>query len=184
MKDKIKEVAILHLNKFGYEGVKMAHIAAEASIKKQSLSYYYPSKRELVIELYPEVVEKEIQYVEEFFQRHKELSVKEKLYKFLSEFKVRSQQQAHVLFLQMTAYMAPFELKNFISSEYNKYLHVIKREILSAFSQIKTTYSTEESTIAFLTILEGLLAKIVYEPNQSYEELLDAAFSIFWRGIS
>lgn len=127
MKDQIKEIAILHLNKFGYEGVKMAHIATEACIKKQSLSYYYPSKKELVIELYTEVVEKEIKYVEAFFQQHKDLSIKEQLYKFLSEFKVRSQQQAHVVFLQMTAYMAPFELKNFVASEYNKYLHVVKR---------------------------------------------------------
>jgi TetR/AcrR family transcriptional regulator, biofilm operon repressor len=184
MKDQIKQAALSHLNKFGYEGVKMAHIAAEACIKKQSLSYYYASKKELVIDLYTEVVEKEIAYVESFFEVHKDLSIKEQLYQFLWELKIRTQQQAHVLFLQMTAFMAPFELKNFIASEYNKYLHAVKREVLSAFSQIKTFYSTEESTIAFLTILDGLLAKIIYEPAQPYEELLDTAFSIFWRGIS
>lgn len=184
MKDQIKQVAILHLNKFGYEGVKMAHIAADLGIKKQSLSYYYPSKKELVMELYTEVVEKEIQYVEGFFKMHKDLAVKDQLYRFLQELKVRFEQQAHVIFLQMTAFMAPFELQNFVKSRYHNYVHVLKKEFLSIFGQTQTSCSKEECSLAFLSIFDGLLAKLLYEPSQSFEEVLDATFTIFWRGIA
>lgn len=184
MKEKIKQVAILHFNKLGYEGVKMAHIATEVGIKKQSLSYYYPSKKKLVMELYTEVITEEIAYIKNFFQQHKELPAKEQLYTFLQELMVRFQQQPNEVFLQITAYLVPFELQNFIKSEYHKYLHVLKQEILSTFSPLQTNCSKVECTIAYLTIFDGLLTKLIYEPSQSFEEVLDATFSIFWRGIS
>ncbi|WP_410902858.1 TetR/AcrR family transcriptional regulator [Priestia filamentosa] len=41
--NKIKGIAIHHFNELGYEGTKMARIAVEAGITKQSLSYHYPS---------------------------------------------------------------------------------------------------------------------------------------------
>lgn len=157
----------------------MAHIATELGIKKQSLSYHYPSKKELVMELYTEVIAQEIEYVEHFFRQEKELPVKDQLYTFLQQLKVRVQQQPNVTFLQITAFMVPFALQNFIVSKYHTYLHVVKQEILLVFSQLETNCSKEECTIAFLAIFDGLLTKLVYEPSQSFEEVLDAAFSIF-----
>ena len=51
-KEKIKRIAIKHFNQFGYEGTKMAQIAEEAGMRKQSLSYHYPTKKELLLEVY------------------------------------------------------------------------------------------------------------------------------------
>ncbi|MBT2289550.1 TetR/AcrR family transcriptional regulator [Paenibacillus albidus] len=41
----------LPFNRLGYEGTKMAQIAEEAGIRKQSIAYYYPTKKELLLEL-------------------------------------------------------------------------------------------------------------------------------------
>lgn len=67
-KDRIKEIAIQHFNRFGYEGVRMAQIAEDAGIRKQSLSYHFPTKKDLLVELYGEVVEEEISFVRRYFR--------------------------------------------------------------------------------------------------------------------
>lgn len=183
MKEQIKKLAIQHINKLGYEGFKMAHLATELGIKKQSLSYHYPTKKDLVIELYSEIVEKEIHYVKAFFNRTNEKNEKELLNQFLLELKERYMEHSQVFFLQVITFMAPYELQNFISANYNRYLHELKTEVLTVFSQIEKSFSTEECTLAYLTILDGLLSKLVYEPNQPYEYILESNFKIFWNGI-
>lgn len=183
MKDQIKQVAIQHFNKFGYEGLKMAHIATDLGIKKQSLSYHFPTKQHLLKELYAEVVEQEIAYVEYFFEDVRAVQPKEQLYLFLKEMQIRFLKQPNVAFLQITSFMAPFELKSFIDSKLQTYLYVLKRELLSVFKRIESTFTKEKCTLAFLVVYDGLLTKLIYEPTQPFDEVLEATFSIFWNGM-
>ncbi|GJM73685.1 hypothetical protein HMSSN036_59010 [Paenibacillus macerans] len=68
IREKIKEIAIQHFNRYGYEGTRMAQIAEETGIRKQSLSYHFSSKKELLLELYEEAVRNEIEFVRHYFK--------------------------------------------------------------------------------------------------------------------
>lgn len=184
MKEKIKEAAIQHFNKLGYEGVKMAHIAAEVGLKKQSITYYYSSKKMLAMALYEEVVQQEIDYIQNFFQINRQLPAKEQLRGFLLDLKIRFQQSPRVTFLQILTMLVPYDMQSFIESRYHSYLHILKQEILAVFATERFLLMKEQCTVAYLTLFEGLLMKLVHGSIQAFDDIVDSTFAIFWRGIT
>lgn len=182
-KDKIKNVAIRQMNELGYEGVKMAHIAKELGIRKQSLAYHFSSKKDLLIEAYTEVVEEEIAFVHQFFKSREDDDAKVQLYDFLKEMQVRFHAKSNVAFLQAMSFRAPLEVDDFISAKYLLFLHAIKSEVTQIFKKANVAYKAEECMIGFITLFDGLTIQLVYETKQSFERSLETSFAIFWRGL-
>ncbi|MFP7226099.1 TetR/AcrR family transcriptional regulator [Priestia filamentosa] len=181
--NKIKGIAIHHFNELGYEGTKMARIAVEAGITKQSLSYHYPSKKELFKELYAEVIEEELPFITNFFKENKEYPVREQLYRFLNEMKVRFHVKPNVMFLQRLSFVSSLEVSDWVLSMYRNYIHTLKTETLNILKKLKIRSTAEEATSGFLTLFDGLMIQLVYENKHSFERAFSASFDIYWHGI-
>lgn len=184
MKEVIRETAVYHFNAYGYEGVKMSKIAEEVGIRKQSLSYHYPSKKKLLLETYHETIKEEILFIEEFFSNKDQLNTKEILWLFLKETERRFHKQPSVAFLQIMSFRAPLELEDLINSYYLEYLHTFKQHLILLAADIDTVCSPEEFAISFITIFHGLIAQIIYESSKSFHYASQATFSVFWKGIT
>lgn len=182
-KQEIKEVAIHHFYKLGYEGVKMSKVAEDSGIKKQSLSYHYHTKKELFEELYKDVIDCEIHFTQNFFEEHSHLPPKEKLYYFLKEIINRSYDKLNTRFLQSLSYSAPTEIDNYVSIQYVSYLNTLKTEAKKIFNQENYKFTPDDCTIAFVVLYDGLIVDLLYSQEQSFNYTLDIAFKVFWNSI-
>jgi TetR/AcrR family transcriptional regulator, biofilm operon repressor len=182
-KDNIKQVAITHFYKFGYEGVKMAKIAEDVGIRKQSLAYHYPSKRELFTEIYQEVIEDEQKFIHEYFNHTEEQGTKEILYQFLVLVKLRAYDKISSKFLQSISYSTPLEMESFITAHYFLYLGQLKNEIRRLFEKTTFHFTTDECIAGFIVLYDGLITHLLYNTRQSFEYSLNTTFDVFWRGI-
>ncbi|MDQ0661044.1 TetR/AcrR family transcriptional regulator [Paenibacillus sp. W2I17] len=183
-KKRIKEIAIQHFNRLGYEGTKMAQIAEEAGIRKQSLAYHYSSKKALLLELYEEVVQEEQQFVRQFFSDSVTQTLDQQLYAFLHEHKNRFLTHPNVAFMYILSFITPLEVHDFVLAQYRTYLGTLKEELAAVFTRHSDIrLSPEEATVAFVTVMDGLDVQLVYETRQSYEQALANTWNVFWSGI-
>lgn len=184
-KKRIKEIAIQHFNRLGYEGAKMAQIAEEAGIRKQSLAYHYPSKKALLLEVYEEVVQQEQQFVRHFFGSPiARDTLEQQLHAFLIEHKNRFLTHPNVAFMFVLSFITPLEVHDFVLAQYRMYLGTLKEELTALFANHKGIRpSPEEATLAFVTLMDGLDVQLVYETRQSYEQALAITWNVFWAGI-
>ncbi|MCR6096379.1 TetR/AcrR family transcriptional regulator [Salipaludibacillus agaradhaerens] len=182
-KEKIKQVAIKHFYKYGYEGVKMSQIAEESGIRKQSLSYHYPSKRELFTDIYSDVIEEEIVFTQQYFKNLSNIPSKDILYRFLKDMKLRAHDKPNSSFLQVVSFSTPLEIESFVSSHYLLYFNSLKTEIRKVFEKELFNYTPDECTVSFLILFDGLIIHLLYNTKQSFEYSLDVAFSIFWNSV-
>ncbi|KAB2335122.1 TetR/AcrR family transcriptional regulator [Bacillus mesophilum] len=184
IKKKIQQVAIKHFYEYGYEGAKMAQIAKDLDIKKQSLSYHFNTKRDLFIEVYSKVIEEEILYIQNFFKNQSNISPKEKLLSYLKEITLRTHVKPNTAFLQRTSYSAPLEIEAFVATQYLTYFYTLKNEVRKVFEEETFSYSSDDCTLGYITLFDGLIVHLLYNTNQSLEYSLDVSFNIFWNGIS
>lgn len=182
-KESIKKVAIRHFNQFGYDGTKMAQIAEEVGMRKQSLSYHYPTKKDLLLELFNEVIHEEQVFVRHYFERNVEESLEYQLSNFLTEHKNRYLTNPNVAFMYSLSFITPLEVHDYIISQFRLYLATLKEVIGACFAKHQYRLSPEECTIAFVTLIDGLDIQLVYETRQSYERVQQVAWDIFWTGI-
>ncbi|MEC1550084.1 TetR/AcrR family transcriptional regulator [Bacillus rugosus] len=182
-RENIKRTAVRQFNELGYEGVKMAHIAKELGIRKQSLSYHFSSKKDLLMEVYPEIVEEEVAFINDFFESRKHMPAKNLIYDFLKETQMRFHAMPNVAFLQAMSFKAPAEVSDFISAQYLMFLHALKSRVALVFKESGITCPPEKCAIAFITLFDGLNIQLVYENKQSFERSLEISFDIFWRGL-
>ncbi|WP_315793365.1 TetR/AcrR family transcriptional regulator [Paenibacillus sp. BIC5C1] len=183
-KRRIKEIAIQHFNRHGYEGTKMAQIAEETGIRKQSLAYHFPTKKALLIEIYEEVVQEEQQFVKQFFQKETAQPLEQQLHAFLIEHKNRFLTNPNVAFMYILSFITPLEVHDFVLAQYRSYLGTLKEELAEVFARHPDIrLSPEEATLAFVTLMDGLDVQLVYETRQSYEQALAITWNVFWSGI-
>lgn len=183
-REKIKEAAIEQFNRYGYEGVKMSQIAEEAGIRKQSMAYHFASKKELLTEVYEEVVEQEIAFIRSFFGAQAEKAWDERLHGFMVEHKNRFLTSPNVHLMFVLSFTAPIEVHDFIIAQYRRYLTVLKRELTELFAGARTVaLPPEECMVACMTMLDGLDIQLVYETRQAYEQTLAIAWKVFLVGI-
>lgn len=183
-KQRIKDIAVQHFNRLGYEGTKMAQIAEEAGIRKQSLAYHYPTKKALLLEVYKEAVQSEQLFVKSYFNGPASPSLEEQLYHFLLEHKNRFLTHPNVSLMYVLSFITPLEVHDYIMAQYRTYLGTLKEELAAAFArQPLNSLSPEEATIAFITLMDGLDVQLVYETRQSYEQAIAIAWKVFWSGI-
>ena len=182
-KIEIKKIAIKHFNEFGYDGTKMAQIAEEVGIRKQSLSYHYPTKKDLLMEVYREVIEEEQAFVRHYFEKHKEESLEKLLYNFLTEHKNRFLTEPNATLMYSLSFITPLDVNDFCTLSIPLYLATLKEVIGSCFTKHKCRISPEECTIGFITMLDGLDIQLVYETRQAYERVQRITWDLFWKGI-
>lgn len=180
----IKDAAIALFNRYGYEGTKMVQIAEEAGIRKQSLSYHFTSKKEMLMELYEEIVEEEINFVRDYFDKNVHIAWEERLHGFLIEHKNRFLTSPNVHLMFVFSFTTPIEVHDFVLTQYRRYLAVLKTELITLFVEAKVgNLPPEECMVACITMLDGLDVQLVYETRQAYEQTLAIVWKVFLTGI-
>ncbi|HWR43733.1 TetR/AcrR family transcriptional regulator [Sporomusa sp.] len=178
------KIAIKHFLKFGYEGTKLSHIAQEAGMKKQSLYFHFKSKDDLLLEVNKTVLEEEIGFLQFFFDKYKELSLKDTLYLLLLDYKQRYLDNDSNGFMFLLTFIPPNLLQNYFSQNYHLFLTHLKKCLQPKFlEEPNLRINPDDGPTSFITLLDGLFTQLFFETPQDFDHSLRIFWDIYWNGL-
>lgn len=186
---RIKEVALTHFAKNGYEGASLADIATDVGIKKQSIYTHFKGKDELFLALFVEVLAKELNFVQTYLDSNKHLSIDQLLYGFLIQYQDRYEQDDNTKFFLRVAFFPPSHIYDEIVKQGYGYLDTIETMIMPLFDQalhngtISPEVSSEKATIAFSAVLDGMFVELLFGGSARSMKRIESSWFVFWRGI-
>ncbi|MCP3772609.1 TetR/AcrR family transcriptional regulator [Paenibacillus sp. MZ04-78.2] len=183
-REEIKKTAVGHLLQYGYEGTKLADIAREVGIKKQSMYAHFENKKNLVVEIHENATKQEIAYLTTFFHEHKGEPLRTLLRTFVEEMKDRYATNRNVKLMFLMAFMPPEPLQELCITMYELYSHHLLHQLELAF-QLDSTLrvNPKEGALAVHTIYEGLTTKLIFDSPDYFIEAAETTFSLLWKGI-
>lgn len=180
---QIAKVALRHFTERGYEGTSLSDIGAEVGIKKQSIYSHFKSKDELFVAVMNEVIESETKFMHGFFSQDSP-DIKEHLKDFILMLKNRysSSEENNIKFILRMAYMPPAHLEEGVIGNFNKFFLELEEMINREMSK-KFKAKADNATLAFMTMLDGLLVALTYGSESRFDQKFKAAWEIYWNGL-
>jgi AcrR family transcriptional regulator len=183
-REEIKKIAVGHLLQYGYEGTKLADIADEVGIKKQSMYAHFESKKDLVIEIHEEATKQEISFLTTFFTEHKGKPLRKLIDQFVIEMRDRYADSRNVKLMFLMAFMPPEQLQELFITMYELYSHHLLHLLELAFQHDSTIkVNPKEGALAVHTIYEGLTAKLIFGSPDYFIQASETTFSLLWKGL-
>lgn len=186
---KIREVALAHFARNGYEGASLADISSDVGIKKQSIYSHFKGKDELFLAVFLDVVANEFNFIEEYLKRSSSLPLEDFLFGFLLEYKERYAREDDTKFFLRTSFFPPSHLHNKItgySLEALDRMSILLEPVFESAAnsgQIHPDVSIERACGAYTAVLDGMFVEILYGNLERSMKRLDASWYIFWRGV-
>lgn len=183
-REEIKSAAVGHLLRYGYEGTKLADIADEVGIKKQSMYAHFESKKDLVVEIHEEATKQEIAFLTTFFNEHKGKPMRKLLDQFVVEMGDRYATNRNVKLMFLMAFMPPQQLQELFLTMYELYSHHLLHLLELAFRHDPAIKANpKDGALAVHTIYEGLTAKLIFGSPDYFIQAAEATFSLLWNGL-
>lgn len=186
--EHIKEVAIKQFALHGYEGASLALIANEVGIKKPSIYAHFKNKEELFTQALLEAAKQEIAFTQEFVKETIDMPLKGILYRYITEYLERCEQNNNTKFFIRNAFFPPMQFEELVKNTTNMYLNELEGVISSLFSEknqfLKENISPNKAALAFLTIIDGLLVELLYGTPERLQKRTVQSWSVYWQGIS
>ena len=183
---RIKEIAKKHFILYGYEGTKLAKIAEEAGIKKQSLYHYFKSKDELVLKMNEESIEDEIEFLKIYFRKTSGKPLDEVLLAFLNDYKQRYLTHDNLSFMLLMAFMPPAHLCQVFQPSFRSYYSHLELLLERVFYEHRDdiVLPPEDAALSFVTFMDGVVVQLFYDTPEAFDRVLQVSWKIYWRGIS
>ena len=185
----IRNIALCHFARNGFEGASLAEIAAEVGIKKPSIYNHFKSKDDLFMAVYEDVAARELQFVERCLLPDRLSELENQLYGFLIGYKERYEKEEDTkFFLRMSFFPPPHLLQESLklSQYYIDRMTELANGLFRAAHQrglIHPDVSVEHATGAYVAVLDSLFVEMLYGDNDHLLRRMDAAWTIFWRGV-
>ncbi|MFC5448630.1 TetR/AcrR family transcriptional regulator [Paenibacillus aestuarii] len=186
---KIREVALRHFARNGYEGASLADISAEVGIKKQSIYNHYTGKDELFFAVFRDVAAREMLFVEDYLEQSSSQPLEQVLYGFLNEYRKRYEREDDTKFFLRMAFFPPGHLQREIVDYCN---HHIDRqgELIEPFfeaaaqnGEMHPDVTIDRASAAFTAVVDGMFVEMLYGDLERSLKRLDASWYVFWRGV-
>lgn len=188
--NRIKEIALNHFTKNGYEGVSMAQIADDVGIKKQSIYTHFKGKDELFLQVCSDVFANELSLVSNFIESNTSRSIENFLFEFLLHYKERYEKNDNTKFWLRISFFPPTHLYEQVMKYVYAYLDKLEELLVPVMDkamvegEISSTIGAERATTAFLGVLDGILVEMLYGGPERMIKRLDASWYLYWRGLS
>lgn len=186
---RIKEIALVHFAQKGYEGAALSQIADEVGIKKPSIYAHFKGKDDLFLAIIQDVVQAELMYVNNYLTKEKIESLHDYLFRFLENYLERYENDNGTKFFLRISFFPPEHLHDQIMTLLYDYLDEFERLLIPIFTKAledKTIgpIDPNDAAIAFIGLLDSVLVEMLYGGPDRYAKRFEAAWKIFWRGLS
>nr|WP_263324619.1 TetR/AcrR family transcriptional regulator [Neobacillus sp. Marseille-Q6967] len=188
--NRIKESALNHFAKNGYEGTSLAQIAEDVGIKKQSIYTHFKGKDELFLHICNEVFQKELHFVNEFIEAHQNKSLHDFLFGFLQQYKERYEHDDYTKFWLRISFFPPAHLYDQVMKLVYEYLDRSEELILPFLDHavkegvISSSIDVQKAVTAYFGVLDAIFVELIYGGLERTQKRLDASWYLYWRGLS
>lgn len=186
----IKQVALTHFAREGYEGASLRKIAEEVGIKKPSIYAHYKNKEDLFLHVVRYVFHLERRRILSFFQEQYNLGtpLALRLRGLLDWIQEEFESQDAARFLMRMTYFPPQTLYKEVMDIVYPFLDGLERTLAKfiASEAWEGKLSQEEAmqfAIAYMTLIDGVSVELLYGDSDRYQTRVQAAWPIFWQGI-
>ncbi|MED1864382.1 TetR/AcrR family transcriptional regulator [Fictibacillus nanhaiensis] len=185
--DQLKQTALIQFAQLGYEGASLTVIANEVGIKKQSIYTHFKSKDDLYIQTFLDATDCEIDFVKQFVQDHQSKTLKDVLFRFLTEYLNRFEHNDNMKFFMRTSFYPPVQHEEVIKTGSNKFVDRLESLFTALFEQnsdeLRNDVTAETAALAFLTMLDGLLVELIYGIPERLQKRSKQSWFVYWQGI-
>src|SRR5690606_15424075 len=101
---RIREVAMYHFSREGYEGTSLAQIANDVGIRKASLYAHFSNKEEIFFSCLDEAMQSDLRFLEDFIKQLVADKEQDLLYELLVKYHERAQHDAITMFCWRSLY--------------------------------------------------------------------------------
>lgn len=187
--NRIQLIALSHFAKHGYDGTSLAKIAEDVGIKKPSIYAHYKSKDDLFLHVLQTVFIDEWNWITDFFNKHELMSLHDQLTQLIQSYRQRYEQYDVLKFILRVSFFPPEALQEQVMERMNEFLDRLEKGLVPRMAQALRTHEIcgvhpEQASRAFICILDGLFVELLYGGPERFEKKLEAAWSIYWRGLT
>ncbi|OMF81725.1 TetR/AcrR family transcriptional regulator [Paenibacillus glucanolyticus] len=185
----IKQSALAHFAKNGYEGASLKHIADDCGIKKPSIYAHFSSKEDLFLQVLQDVFQRQEKLMVGYFLNHTDLPLEQQLHGFLENSLQAYQGDDEVRFFMRMAFFPPSTFYDEVMAMLYPLLDEQEdnlSRLLAAGCPVhgRIIRYPRKAAIAFMTLLDGIHLEAVYGGEQRALKRLTAAWPIFWLGVT
>ncbi|GGH64820.1 TetR family transcriptional regulator [Paenibacillus silvae] len=184
----IRDAALYHFARDGYEGASLRAIADEVGIKKPSIYAHFSGKEDLFMRTLEYAFDEVRRHTLEYFRDQNHLPLEERLRGLLTWFEQEYQAHASARLMLRNCYYPPPDLYSQVMDLVYPFLDGMERALSRLLQRAireedVPPLPAEQAAIAFMTFLDGITVEIIYGSSRRYKRRLDAAWPVFWYGV-
>lgn len=184
----IRDAALFHFARDGYEGASLRAIADEVGIKKPSIYAHFSGKEDLFIHTLAFAFHEVQRHTLEYFRDHADLPLEERLKGLLIWFEQEYNDHASARLMLRNCYYPPLALYSEVMDLVYPFLDGMERALNRLLQRAMRngdlpSIPAEQAAIAFMTFLDGITVEIIYGSSRRYKRRLEASWPVFWHCI-
>ncbi|RNF39042.1 TetR/AcrR family transcriptional regulator [Planococcus salinus] len=185
----IKEAALKLFAENGYEGTSLAQIGEEIGMKKQSIYSHFTSKDDLFLAVLEDAFVVEQQHKQDYLKQHLDEPLHDFLIKTLYRYIERFQDDNRLKFWLRVSFFPPAHLYEEVMNYLYRYIDQVDSLYLKRFqraielNEIKKI-EADTANMAFSALIDSICVELVYGGTERSEKKLQAAWQVYWAGIS
>lgn len=185
----IKQSALAHFAKNGYEGASLKHIADDCGIKKPSIYAHFSSKKDLFLQVLQDVFQRQEDLMVGYFLDHANWPLEQQLHGFLESRLQAYRMDDEVRFFLRMAFFPPSMLYDEVMGMVYPLLDQQEEnlsKLLAAGCPVhgRIIRYPRKAAIAYMTLLDGIHLETVYGGEERAMRRLVAAWPVYWLGVT
>ncbi|MGP0577521.1 TetR/AcrR family transcriptional regulator [Paenibacillus sp. S33] len=187
--EEIRKAALFQFATNGYEGASLSCIAAEVGIRKPSIYAHFQGKEDLFLQVARYAFQEQNLRIFEYFTERKDQPLKHTLHDFLFWMGQEYESNDSAKFMLRFSFFPPVSLYHEVLDIVNPFLDKMERKLTR---RLRNTRDREpfghmepvDVALAYMTLVDGIMVELLYSGSINYHRRLNAAWPIFWRGIT
>ncbi|EHS55229.1 TetR/AcrR family transcriptional regulator [Paenibacillus sp. Aloe-11] len=187
--EDIRKAALFQFATIGYEGASLSSIAGEVGIRKPSIYAHFQGKEDLFLQVARYAFQEQNLRIFEYFTERMDQSLEHTLHDFLFWMGQEYENNNTAKFMIRFSFFPPVSLYNEVLDIVNPFLDKMERKLTR---RIRNTRDREpfghmepvDMALAYMTLVDGIMVELLYSGSINYHRRLNAAWPIFWRGIT
>ncbi|MET3207162.1 UNVERIFIED_CONTAM: AcrR family transcriptional regulator [Paenibacillus sp. PvR008] len=187
--EDIRKAALCQFAANGYEGASLSSIADEVGIRKPSIYAHFHGKDDLFLQVVKYAYHEQTLRIFKYFSDRRDEPLEHTLHGFLMWMGQEYENNSTAKFMLRVSFFPPVSLYNEVLDIVNPFLESMKQKLTRILRKARDTepfghMEPVDVALSFITLLDGIMVELLYSGSLNYHRRLNAAWPIFWRGIT
>jgi AcrR family transcriptional regulator len=187
--EDIRKAALCQFAANGYEGASLSSIATEVGIRKPSIYAHFQGKDDLFLQVVKYAFREQTLRIFKYFSDRRKEPLDQTLHGFLIWMGQEYESNSTAKFMLRVSFFPPVALYNEVLNIVNPFLEDMERKLTRILWNARDTepfghMEPVDVALSHITLLDGIMVELLYGGSSNYRRRLNAAWPIFWRGIT